>query len=666
MTAPTRPTGAPQGLTTPVTAGIGASPLRPDGTAKVKGEFAYGSDMWTDDMIWGVTLRSPHPYARIRSIDIGPALATPGVYAVLTHEDVPGSKFYGLEIVDQPVLAVDTVRYHGEPVALVAADHPEIARQAAKRIRVDYDVYEPITDAREALGHPRWNQVHNAPGKVSELSRERAVLHPQGNLVRHLKLRKGDPEPVADVVVVGEYEVGMQDQAFLGPESGLAVPAEDGGVELYVATQWLHVDQRQVCAALGLPPEKVRLTLAGVGGAFGGREDLSMHVHACMLALHTGKPVKMVYNREESFFGHVHRHPAVMRFEHGASRDGTLVYVKAQIYLDGGAYASSTPAVVGNAGTMGIGPYVVPNVQIDAYGAYTNNPPCGAMRGFGSVQAAFAHEAQMDKLAAELGMDPVDLRCRNAMTQGAEAPTGQVIDSAAPGRGAAAAGAGDAAAAGPQRGRRGGPAGPAGRRREHDPRRGRRARGRLRGGLQERRVLRGLRRLLHRPGAARGGGGRGGGDGAHRGGRGRPGAGHGRAADRAHRARRAAGHGAPQGHRGRQRRIDVGVPADLRHRRRGQGGLREGARARARGHPAADRALRAGPAARRRQGGLAGATASSATWPTCSATRSSRRRSSGTTARPSRSTRRPARASRTCSTRSRRIARWSTWTPSSA
>ena len=141
--------------------------------------------------------------------------------------------------------------------------------------------------------------------------------------MRHLKLRRGEPEPVADVVVVGEYEVGMQDQAFLGPESGLAVPAEDGGVELYVATQWLHVDQKQICAALGLPPDKVRLTLAGVGGAFGGREDLSMHVHACMLALHTGKPVKMVYNREESFFGHVHRHPAAMRFEHGADRDDT-------------------------------------------------------------------------------------------------------------------------------------------------------------------------------------------------------------------------------------------------------------------------------------------------------------------------------------------------------
>src|SRR3954451_19206654 len=224
----------------------------------------------------------------------------------------------------------------------------------------------------------------------------------------------------------------MQDQAFLGPESGLAVPSEDGGVELYVATQWLHVDQRQICSALGLPTDKVRLTLAGVGGAFGGREDLSMHVHACLLALRTGRPVKMSYNREESFFGHVHRHPATMRYEHGATRDGDLVYVKASIYFDGGAYASSTPAVVGNGGTMGIGPYVVPHVHVDCYGASTNTPPCGAMRGFGSVQTAFAYESQMDALAAELGMDPVELRCRNAMEEGSPTPTGQVIDSPAP------------------------------------------------------------------------------------------------------------------------------------------------------------------------------------------------------------------------------------------
>ncbi|MGY1773751.1 xanthine dehydrogenase subunit D [Blastococcus sp. SYSU D00813] len=433
MSAPARtPAGAPGHLTGPGSGGVGDDAQRPDGTLKVRGEFAYGSDLWMEDMLWGVTLRSPHPYARIRSIDVGPALAVPGVHAVLTSDDVPGSKVYGLELADQPVLAVDVVRYQGEPVALVAADHPEVARAAAARIVVDYEVWEPVTDAIAALGHPRWNAVHEDDAPVTELSRESAHLHPEGNLVRHLKIRKGDPSPAADVVVVNEYQVGMQDQAFLGPESGLAVPAEDGGVELYVATQWLHVDQRQICSALGLPPERVRLTLAGVGGAFGGREDLSMHVHACLLAMRTGRPVKMSYNREESFFGHVHRHPATMRYEHGATRDGQLVYVKAEIYLDGGAYASSTPAVVGNAGTMGIGPYVVPHVHVDCYGAYTNNPPCGAMRGFGSVQTAFAYESQMDALAAELGMDPVELRCRNAMQEGSVTPNGQVVDSAAP------------------------------------------------------------------------------------------------------------------------------------------------------------------------------------------------------------------------------------------
>ncbi|MBA2309592.1 MAG: xanthine dehydrogenase subunit D [Pseudonocardiales bacterium] len=423
---------SPTATETVTTTGVGGSPQRPDGVRKVRGEFAYASDLWMDGMIWGATLRSPHPFARIRSIDVSQALAVAGVHAVLTADDVPGENRYGLELADQPVLADDTVRYQGEPVALIAADHPEIARQAAKRVRVNYDVWEPVTDARAALGRPTWNMLHDTAAPATKISRQSAHLHPKGNLVRHLKLRKGDPEPTADVVVVGEYEVGMQDQAFLGPESGLAVPAADGGVDLFVATQWLHADQRQMCSALRLPPEKVRLTLSGVGGAFGGREDLSMHVHASLLALHTGKPVKMVYNREESFFGHVHRHPASMRFEHGADRDGRLAYVKAEIYLDGGAYASSTPAVVGNAGTMGIGPYDVDNVAVDAWGVYTNNPPCGAMRGFGSVQAAFAHEAQMDKLAAELGMDPVELRCRNAMREGSTAPTGQLIDSPAP------------------------------------------------------------------------------------------------------------------------------------------------------------------------------------------------------------------------------------------
>ena len=257
-------------------------------------------------------------------------------------------------------------------------------------------------------------------------------LHEGGNVLRRVQIRRGDPGATADVVVRGSYEVGMQDQAFLGPESGLAVPDGAGGVDLHIATQWLHVDRDQVAESLGLPPERVRLWLGGVGGAFGGREDISMQIHACMLALRTQRPVKMVYSREESFVGHVHRHPCRMEYEHGADADGRLVYVRARIVLDGGAYASSSTAVCSNAACFAAGPYVVPNTEISAIVAYTNNPPCGAMRGFGAVQVAFAHEAQMDKLAAELGIDPVELRIRNAMAPGDTLPTGQVVPEPAP------------------------------------------------------------------------------------------------------------------------------------------------------------------------------------------------------------------------------------------
>ena len=420
---PTRaPDRAPRDLNqSTTTGGIGDSPTRPDGPLKVKGEFAYSSDLFMDDMVWGATLRSPYPRALIRSIDFAAALALPGVDAVLTHEDVPGCKLYGLDVRDQPVLAIGEVRHQGEPVALVAADHPETARRALMLIQVDYEVLEPVVDARRAIFDPECPRVH-----------------PDGNLVRHQPVRVGadvdDPAVRARcaVVVSGEYEVGIQDQAFLGPESGLAVPAEDGGVDLYVATQWLHSDLRQIAPVLGLPEKKVRMTLSGVGGAFGGREDLSMQIHGCLLALRTGKPVKIVYNRFESFFGHVHRHPAKLYYEHGATKDGKLTHLKARIVLDGGAYASASPAVVGNASSLGAGPYVIDDVDIEAIALYTNNPPCGAMRGFGAVQACFAYEAQMDKLADKVGMDRVAFRQLNAMEQGTVMPTGQVVDSPAP------------------------------------------------------------------------------------------------------------------------------------------------------------------------------------------------------------------------------------------
>ncbi|MGW4194390.1 xanthine dehydrogenase subunit D [Streptomyces sp. NPDC005004] len=427
----TRPSGAPTKITQGAGArgGIGESTLRPDGTLKVTGEFAYSSDLWHEDMLWGQILRSTVAHAEIVSIDTAEALALPGVHAVLTYDDLPaGPRHYGLEIQDTPVLAHGKVRHHGEPVAVVAADHPETARRAAAKIRVEYRELPVVTDYASAtapdapLVHEHRDDHHHS-----------YVPHP--NIVHRQPIVRGNARLAAeraDVTVTGEYTFGMQDQAFLGPESGLAVPEEDGGVHLYIATQWLHSDLRQIAPVLGLPEDKVRMTLAGVGGAFGGREDLSMQIHACLLALRTGRPVKIVYNRFESFFGHVHRHPAKLTYEHGATRDGRLTHVKARIVLDGGAYASSSPAVVGNAASLGVGPYQVADVDVEALALYTNNPPCGAMRGFGAVQACFAYEAQMDKLAKALGMDPVELRRRNAMEQGSVMPTGQIVDSPAP------------------------------------------------------------------------------------------------------------------------------------------------------------------------------------------------------------------------------------------
>ncbi len=409
------PQGVPLAPVEPSTqGGIGVSIRRPDGNAKVRGEFVYSSDLHIEGMLWGTTLRSPHAAARIVSIDTRAAAAMPGVSSVLTHRDVPGVNRVGLEIQDQPVLAEDEIRYQGEAVAIVAADHPETARRAAAAIKVTYEAWTPVVDSATAM----------ADGA--------RTLHPDGNILRHVKIRHGAQNATAPVVVRGTYTVGMQDQAFLGPESGLAVPDGGGGVDLYIATQWLHIDQKQLATCLGLPPEQVRLTLAGVGGAFGAREDLSMQAHACMLALACNRPVKMMYSREESFFGHVHRHPAVMEYEHGADRQGKIQYVNVRIVLDGGAYASSSTAVASNAACFALGPYDIPSATIDSYVLYTNNPPCGAMRGFGAVQTCFAHEAQMDKLAAELQMDPVELRIRNAMDEGSRLPTGQVVEGAAP------------------------------------------------------------------------------------------------------------------------------------------------------------------------------------------------------------------------------------------
>jgi xanthine dehydrogenase D subunit len=378
----------------------------------VQGQFAFSSDLEADDMLWGHLLRSPHPSATILGIDVSGAWRVPGVVAVLTDEDVLGRKTYGLDHPDQPVFASDVVRYAGEPIAAVAADHPVTARRAVEAIVVDYEVREPLVDPEAAL--------------VAE------PIHPLGNVLYHQAIRRGDLAQAGPVAVEGYYETGMQDQAFMGPESGLAVPSSDGSVDLYIATQWVHVDRDQIAACLDLPLDMVRVHLAGVGGAFGAREDLSMHVQLCLMALRTGRPIKIVYTREESFHGHVHRHPARMWYRHTASADGRLVSVQARLLFDGGAYLSSSMAVTLNAACFANGPYNVPIAFVDSTSVRTNNPPCGAMRGFGAVQACFAHEAQMDKLAVALGMDPVELRLLNAYATGDQLISGQVLTGTAP------------------------------------------------------------------------------------------------------------------------------------------------------------------------------------------------------------------------------------------
>jgi xanthine dehydrogenase D subunit len=387
--------------------GVGESPLRVDGIPKVTGNFAYASDLYADAMLWGATLRSPHAHALVTRLDISPAYAIGGVVAVLTADDVPGRMGFGMHAADQPVFARDEANYWGEPIAVVIASDLPTARLGVAAIDVEYQALEPLSDMEEA----------DAADSV----------------YRRMKVRRGDRDVSGDVVVEGYYEVGQQDQAPLGTEAGVAIPDGDGGVDLYAVSQWVHSDHMQIYPCLDLAPEQVRCHPVGMGGAFGAREDVSMHIHLCMAALRTGRPVKMVYDRAESFVGHVHRHPARMWYRHEADRSGKLMKVEGRIILDGGAYESSSMAVLANAAYFAVGPYKCDNVFIDAVVVKTNNPPAGAMRGFGGVQTAYGHEAQMDLLAADVGIDPLELRRINALGSGDLMSTsGQLIRGSLP------------------------------------------------------------------------------------------------------------------------------------------------------------------------------------------------------------------------------------------
>jgi CO/xanthine dehydrogenase Mo-binding subunit len=407
MSAPSEATTRPRGA-------VGDEAVRPDVAAKLDGSFAYSNDLWLPGTLFGATVRSPHAHARITRLDTAAAIGTTGVVDVLTAADVPGSALVGHIAADQPVFARDVVRHEGEPVAFVIAHSQEAARRAAATMLVGYQPLPVLDDPGLALGA-------DVP-----------LLHPDGNLVRRVHIHHGDAGD-AEVVVDGVWHTGRQDQAFLAPESALAVPDDDGGVTLHCATQDVHTDRDQIASALGLPGHLVRVVLAGVGGAFGGREDITCQVHLCLAARRTGRPVKTTYLRSESFLAHPKRHPARLAYRVGADRDGTLRFVEARILLDGGPYASTSGPVTGSAAYFAAGPYRVPSVDVVAESVRTNNPIAGAMRGFGAVQACFGIESTIDLLADRLGMDPVELRRRNVLVPGDAFPTsGQRVDGAAP------------------------------------------------------------------------------------------------------------------------------------------------------------------------------------------------------------------------------------------
>lgn len=396
---------------------VGQSVPRIDAHGKVTGETLYPGDIALPGMLHMKILFAGRPHARIVSLDTSAAQALPGVAAVLTASDVPVND-YGLQINDQPVLCGPTltppvkgmvdpsiVRFVGDQVAVVVAETEAIAAQALKLIHVTYDDLPVLTDPEAAM-QPGAFRIHPECG--------------ESNICVWDKIRKGDVAAgfaQADVIVESEYHVPAQEHAYLQPEAGVAHFDAEGRVVVLAAGQWTHTDQKQIARSLGLPLEQVRVVYPAIGGAFGGREDLSVQIVLALAALRLKRPVKIVWSRKESIIGHAKRHPMVLRARWGATRDGKLVAAENTLIADGGAYMYTTNKVLGNATITQTGPYYIPNVTGDVIGVYTNNVPSAAFRGFGAPQSLFMAESQVNKLAEKLGMDPVEFRLKNVLTE---------------------------------------------------------------------------------------------------------------------------------------------------------------------------------------------------------------------------------------------------------
>jgi xanthine dehydrogenase molybdenum-binding subunit len=397
---------------------VGQSVPGQEAIEKVTGHAMYTDDYTFPGMIYARTLRAAYPHARILSINTDRAKALPGVHAVLTHKDIPGQNRHGLVHLDWPALCDTKVRYVGDPVAIVAAETEEIATAALALIDVQYEVL-PVVDDPEYARSPEAPILHE--GREG------------GNLLKHIKVRHGDIEKGfadADVIIEREYHTPTTEHAFLEPECAIGLPKGYLGhdkLTVYVGSQIPYQDRDQVTRALGLPENAVRIRGTLIGGGFGGKEDIAGQIHVALLAMVTGRPVKMLYSRQESLVFHPKRHATVIRIKTGATRDGRLTAVQAELYGDGGAYASLSDKVLTRATTHATGPYIVPHAKIDCYAMYTNNPVSGAFRGFGVTQSAFAVEQNMDLLAEALNIDPIEFRRINAQRVGATTATGQLL-----------------------------------------------------------------------------------------------------------------------------------------------------------------------------------------------------------------------------------------------
>lgn len=395
---------------------VGKRVFRVDARSKVTGKTLYPQDIYMEGMLYGKTLRSTVPHAYIK-VDISKAEKIDGVAKIFTAKDITGENHHGVLLKDHEAFCEKKVRRIGDPIAFVVAESQEIAEKAVDKIEVTYEEIEGVFDPIEAMKEDS-PKVHEG----------------QSNLMYEYNLKKGNAEDAfkeCDVIAENEYRVGMVDHAFLQPEAGIAY-MEGDKVVVCVSSQYPHFDKLEIAEALGIEESKVKCLNPAIGGAFGGREDITLQIHLALAARTLGKPVKAIYSRKESFLAHAKRHAVIMRCKTGATKDGKLKALKAEFIGDTGAYASWAINVMRKCGIHGTGPYEIPNVEIKSCAVYTNNPFAGAMRGFGATQAPVSYEQQMDVLAEKLGMDPIEFRMKNIFRIGSHTATGQELYESVP------------------------------------------------------------------------------------------------------------------------------------------------------------------------------------------------------------------------------------------